>query len=117
VAWNDGPSIFGGIDCSVFATGHCMVCLPSCQCICTVKLQKCPDKAWHREYFDRLSQQNFCLYQPLAMPIGTATIQRRETTTEERILEIEKNAEGTSDWGIAEITVISKSSVAGIVEE
>lgn len=96
MAWNDGPSIFGGIDCSVFATGHCMVCLPSCQCICTVKLQKCPDKAWHREYFDRLSQQNFC---------------------EERILEIEKNAEGTSDWGIAEITVISKSSVAGIVEE
>jgi transposase len=51
------------------------------------------------------------------MPIDIITGKRRETTTEERISVIEKNAEGKSCREIAEITCVLGSQAAGIVKE
>jgi transposase len=51
------------------------------------------------------------------MPIDKVTGKRRETTTEERISVIEKNAEGKSYLEIAEIAGVLRSRVAGIVKE
>jgi transposase len=51
------------------------------------------------------------------MPIDKVTRKRRETTTEERISVIEKNAEGKSYREIAEIAGISKLQAADVMKE
>jgi hypothetical protein len=51
------------------------------------------------------------------MPIDKVTGKRRETTTEECISVIEKNAEGKSYRDIAKITGIPMSRAARIVKE
>jgi DNA invertase Pin-like site-specific DNA recombinase len=51
------------------------------------------------------------------MRIDKVTRKGRETTTEERISIIEKNAEGKSYREIAEITGISKLQAAEIMKE
>jgi transposase len=51
------------------------------------------------------------------MPIEEVTRKKRETTTEERVSVIEKNAEGKSYLEIAEIAGISKPHVSDIVKE
>jgi transposase len=63
------------------------------------------------------SNSNFTYNNATTMPIDKATRKRRETTTEERISVIGKNAEGKSYRDIAEIAGISKVKAADIRKE